>query len=61
MNDEESLDVVSGMEGGVIFKYFLGEEDEEDVLFSDLEDDDEERDVLVSFKRFINFSLLDWV
>ncbi|KAG2327178.1 hypothetical protein Bca52824_009906 [Brassica carinata] len=63
LNDEESSDAVSGMEGGVTTKHPLGEEDEEeDVSFSDLEeDDDEERDVPVSSKRSTNSSSPDWV
>ncbi|KAJ4897152.1 BSD domain-containing protein [Raphanus sativus] len=61
LNDEESSDAVSGMEGGVTTKHPLGE-DEEDVSFSDLEDDDdEERDVPVSSKRSTNSSSPDWV
>ncbi|XP_009150678.1 uncharacterized protein LOC103874029 [Brassica rapa] len=61
LNDEESSDAVSGMEGGATSKHPLGEEDEEDVSFSDLEDDDEERDVPVSSKRSTNSSSPDWV
>lgn len=63
LNDEESSDAVSGMEGGVTTKHPLGEEEEdEDVSFSDLEeDDDEERDVPVSSKRSTNSSSPDWV
>ncbi|CAF1706754.1 hypothetical protein Bca4012_005318 [Brassica carinata] len=61
LNDEESSDAVSGMEGGATTKHPLGEEDEEDVSFSDLEDDDEERDVQVSSKRSTNSSSPDWV
>ncbi|KAF8059536.1 hypothetical protein N665_1229s0001 [Sinapis alba] len=60
LNDEESSDAVSGMEGGATTKRPLGE-DEEDVSFSDLEDDDEEGDVPVSSKKSTNSSSPDWV
>ncbi|KAJ0241992.1 BSD domain-containing protein [Hirschfeldia incana] len=64
LNDEESSDAVSGMEGGGgTTKHPHGEDGDEDVSFSDLEedDDDEERDVPVSSKRSTNSSSPDWV
>ncbi|CAH8364064.1 unnamed protein product [Eruca vesicaria subsp. sativa] len=61
LNDEETSEPSSAVErGGASTKHPLGE-DEEDVSFSDLEEDDEEGDVPVSSKKSTNSSSPDWV
>ncbi|CAH2043271.1 unnamed protein product [Thlaspi arvense] len=61
LNDGETSESFSGMEGGGTSKHPLGEE-EEDVSFSDLEEEeDEEGDIPVSYKKVTNTSSPDWV
>ncbi|KFK28451.1 hypothetical protein AALP_AA8G516000 [Arabis alpina] len=60
LNDDETSESVSGVEGGATTKHPNGE-DEEDVSFSDLEEDDEEGDVQVSYKKVTNSDSPDWV
>ncbi|ESQ31259.1 hypothetical protein EUTSA_v10004225mg [Eutrema salsugineum] len=60
LNDEETSQSVSALEGGVTTKHPLGE-DEEDVSFSDLEEEDEEGDVPVSYKKVTNTGSPEWI
>lgn len=56
LNDEETSESVSAIEGRATTNHPLGE-DEEDVSFSDLEEDDEDQgDVKVSYKNVTNSS-----
>lgn len=60
LNDEETSESASGMEGGANTKHPLGE-DEEDVSFSDLEEEDDEGDAPASYKKVTNSGSPDWV
>uniref|UniRef100_A0A1J3H258 BSD domain-containing protein n=1 Tax=Noccaea caerulescens TaxID=107243 RepID=A0A1J3H258_NOCCA len=59
LNEEETSESVSAMEGRETTKHPLGE-DEEDVSFSDLEEGDD-GDVAVSYKKVTNSDSPEWV
>ncbi|CAA7034642.1 unnamed protein product [Microthlaspi erraticum] len=61
LNDGETSESVSGMEGRETTKHPLGEDEEEDVSFSDLEEGDDEGDVAVSYKKVTDSDSPEWV